>query len=128
MATMDLGIKGKAALILAASKGLGKACAMSLAREGCAVAIVARGEAELATTRDEIAPADGRHGIGLGGRRARPRRMPNASYIPCKNNSGRSDILVNNAGGPHNAHAFAGLSDEDWSAAINLNLMSAVRF
>ena len=56
---MDLGIDGKKALVCAASKGLGKACAMSLAREGAAVTIVARTAATVEAAADEIAKATG---------------------------------------------------------------------
>ena len=51
---MDLGIGGKSALVCAASKGLGKACAMSLAREGVAVTIVARTPETLGAAGEEI--------------------------------------------------------------------------
>jgi len=51
---MDLGIGGKSALVRAASKGLGKACAMSLAREGVAVTIVARTPETLGAAGEEI--------------------------------------------------------------------------
>ena len=51
---MDLGIKGKKAIVCAASKGLGRACAMSLAREGVEVVITARTAADLERTADEI--------------------------------------------------------------------------
>ena len=56
---MDLGIKGKSALICAASKGLGKGCAFSLAREGVNVTILARGREALEATADEIRKATG---------------------------------------------------------------------
>ena len=51
---MELGIRGKNALVCGASKGLGRACAMSLAREGCSVAIVARDREQLEKTAGEI--------------------------------------------------------------------------
>ena len=51
---MELGIRGKTALVGGASKGLGRACALSLAREGCSVTIVARNAAELDKTAAEI--------------------------------------------------------------------------
>ena len=56
---MDLGIKGKSALVCAASKGLGKGCAFSLAREGVNVTILARGREALEATADEIRKATG---------------------------------------------------------------------
>ena len=56
---MDLGLTGKTALVCAASKGLGRACAMSLAREGVAVTIVARTPGPLEATAEEIRAATG---------------------------------------------------------------------
>ncbi len=56
---MDFGIRGKQALVCAASKGLGRACAFALAREGVAITIVARGREALAATEAEIAAATG---------------------------------------------------------------------
>src|SRR5262245_19132691 len=52
--TMDLGLKGKKAIVCAASKGLGRACAMSLAREGVELVITARTAADLERTAEEI--------------------------------------------------------------------------
>ena len=56
---MDLGIRGKTALVCAASKGLGKGCAMSLAREGVDLVITARGAEALEATAAEIRKASG---------------------------------------------------------------------
>ncbi|MFM9887163.1 MAG: SDR family NAD(P)-dependent oxidoreductase, partial [Burkholderiales bacterium] len=51
---MDLGIRGKRAIVTGASKGLGRACAHSLVAEGVSIAIVARGEAELVRVAEEL--------------------------------------------------------------------------
>ncbi|MGH7279657.1 MAG: SDR family NAD(P)-dependent oxidoreductase, partial [Candidatus Rokuibacteriota bacterium] len=51
---MDLGLRGKAALVTAASKGMGRACAMGLAAEGARVAMCARTESDLRTAADEV--------------------------------------------------------------------------
>lgn len=56
---MDLGLKGKTALVVAASKGMGKACALGLAGEGARVAMCARGEASLNDTAAEVKRAAG---------------------------------------------------------------------
>ena len=64
---MDLGIKGKTALVCAASKGLGKGCAMSLAREGVNVVITARGKDALEATAEEIRKATGAKVIAVAG-------------------------------------------------------------
>ena len=56
---MDLGLKGRTAIVCASSRGLGKACALSLAREGVTLVINGRDEKVLAATRDEIVKATG---------------------------------------------------------------------
>ena len=56
---MDLGIKGRKAIVMASSQGLGKACALALAAEGCAVIINGRDAEKLEATRKEIAAATG---------------------------------------------------------------------
>ena len=74
---MDLGIRGKTALVCAASKGLGKGCATSLAREGVNLVITARGKEALEATADEIRSSLRRKGDGSGRRHhhaGRPRR------------------------------------------------------
>src|SRR5262249_45575098 len=90
---MDLGIKGKKAIVCAASKGLGKGCAQALAREGVEVVICARGAETLTATARELAAT----GVNVtpvvcdvtteGGRKA--------LLAACTN----PDILINNAGG-----------------------------
>src|SRR5581483_8086049 len=92
---MDLGIRGKTALVCAASKGLGKGCAASLAREGVNLVITARGAEALEATAEEIRK---RYGVKVtavagditteAGRAAALKACPSP------------DILVNNAGGP----------------------------
>ena len=92
---MDLGLKGRTAIICASSRGLGKACALSLAREGVAVVINGRDEKTLAATRDEIIKATGAKvtavaaDVGI-------REGQDALLAACPS----PDILVNNNGGP----------------------------
>ena len=122
---MDLGIKGKVALVAAASKGLGKAAAMELAREGARVVIAARGEQELRAAAAEIRGATGADVLPV------PTDVTKVADIEAlvgaaQRAFGDIDILVNNAGGPRPG-TFTDMSDEDWLAAINLNLMSTVR-
>jgi 3-oxoacyl-[acyl-carrier protein] reductase len=123
--SMNLGLKGKVALVAAASKGLGKAAAWALAQEGAQVVIAARGEAELRAAEQEI-----RQGTG-GQVRAVRADVSVAADIEALTQAamsafGRVDILVNNAGGPRPG-VFTDMTDEDWLGAINLNLMSAIR-
>jgi len=122
---MDLGIKGKRALVAAASKGLGKATALALAREGVDVCITARGTEALNAAAEEIRAATGRTVLAIasdvsdeGHIETLVQRVTEAM--------GGVDILVNNAGGPRPG-VFTDMSDADWLGAIELNLMSAVR-
>ena len=118
---MDLGLKGKKALVCAASKGLGKACAKALAREGVDVVIVARTAATLAAAAKEIrAAAPGVAVIEIAaditsdaGRQAALTACPNP------------DILVNNAGGPPPGD-FRDWSKEHWMAAVNNNMITPI--
>ncbi len=126
---MDLGLRGKVALVTAASKGLGRAAATALAAEGARVAICARGTAVEAAGREIQAAAaaagfDGpvlalRGDVGLQADVDRVVAETLAAY-------GRIDILVLNSGGPPPG-GFFDLKPQDWDTAVNLTLMSAVR-
>ena len=92
---MDLGIRGRIALVCAASKGLGKGCAMALAREGVELVITARGTEALEATAEEIRKATGAKVTAVPGDITTPEGRA-AALAACP----RPDILVNNAGGP----------------------------
>lgn len=122
---MDLGLKGKVALVTASSKGLGRACALALAQEGAKVAICARNGKLLKVTADEIATATGSELLAI------PADMTNSRDIEqvvkeTVKHFGKLHILVTNAGGPP-AGDFADFDDKQWQEAFNLTLMSAVR-
>jgi len=122
---MDLGLKGKVALVAAASKGIGKAIALELAREGCRVAICARGKEGLERTADEIRQATGQPVLAIQADLTRAediQRLVKATV----DEYGGIDILVTNAGGPPPG-PFETLSDEEWYKSVDLNLMSAIR-
>jgi 3-oxoacyl-[acyl-carrier protein] reductase len=112
---MDLELSGRVAMVAAASKGLGRACAEALAAEGCRVSICARGDvaavtaAELAVTADVSRPED----------LARWHAETEARLGPV-------DILVTNTGGPP-VGRFMDLDEGKWTAGIEGTLMSAVR-
>lgn len=122
---MDLGLKNKTALVLASSRGLGKATAMKLAEEGANVMIASRNESELQKTAQEI----------------RDKTKANVDYKVCNVMDREQiielvhetvtkfetiDILVNNTGGPP-AGNFDDFSDNDWMNAFELTLLSVIR-
>lgn len=122
---MDLGLKEKVSIVTGSSKGIGKAVARSLASEGSQVVLSARNEQELTRAADEIArhgprplaiPAD----LTVAADAARLIRETVARF-------GRIDVLVNNLGGPLHFVPFLELSDDDWRAELELDLLSAVR-
>ena len=91
---MDMGLKGKRAIVCAASKGLGRACAMALAREGVDVVITARGAEALEATAAEIRAATGVVVTAVAGDITTAEAQA-ATLAACP----APDILVNNAGG-----------------------------
>lgn len=122
---MDLELTGKVAIVCAASRGLGRAVAMALAREGAGVAICARSEGPLRETAEAIRRETGATVLPIA---ADVSSAADAERIVSQTVAelGGIDILVNNTGGPKSA-LFASLSDEDWREAIDSVLMSVVR-
>lgn len=122
---MDLGIKGKIALVTAASKGLGRACAEELAREGCRVAICARTLAEVERAAQEISQFARTEVVPFQTDVSKPGAV--AELLDgVRKKLGDPDILVSNAGGPPPT-TFATAKLEQFEEAFNLTLMSAVR-
>ncbi|MGH8720762.1 MAG: SDR family oxidoreductase [Burkholderiales bacterium] len=117
---MDLGIKGRNALVCAASKGLGKGCALALAREGVNLVITARGKEALEATAEEIRKATGAKVTAVAGDITTAEGRAQA-LAACPN----ADILVNNAGGPPPGD-FRGWSREDWIKAIDANMLTPI--
>ena len=121
---MDLGLKDLVALVTASSKGLGRATALQLAREGAKVAICARGQAALNAVQSEIA-ALGADVLAMPVDLTVPdasRRLVDATM----ERFGRLDIVIGNAGGPPPG-GFLALDEAAWEQAIQLTLMSFVR-
>jgi len=117
---MDLGIRGRTALVCAASKGLGRACAMSLAREGVDVTIMARGREALEKTAEDIRKASGVKVTALVADITTPEgRATVLAACP------QPDILVNNAGGPPPGD-FRNWSREDWIKAVDANMLTPI--
>src|SRR5699024_7799763 len=123
---MDLGLKDKSVIVLASSKGLGKATANQFASEGARVYLASRDEDALEKAAAEIREETGN---------------PNVAYSVCdiKNDDsikqlvakavrdyGSVDVLVNNAGGPP-AGTFDDVDDDAWQHAFELNLLRFIR-
>ena len=117
---MDLGIAGKKALVCAASKGLGRGCATSLAREGVNVTICSRTEADITRTADEISAATGAKVTAVACDITTPEGRDKALAA-----AGDVNILVNNAGGPPPGD-FRDWTPDDWHAAVNANMITAI--
>ena len=117
---MDLGIKDKKALVCAASKGLGKACAMSLARNGVDVVINSRTSSEFEATAAEIRAATGRAVTAVAADITTPEgRAKVLAACPAP------DILVNNAGGPPRGD-FREWNEAEWMKAVNGNMITPI--
>jgi 3-oxoacyl-[acyl-carrier protein] reductase len=122
---MELGLQGKVALVGGASKGIGKAVAMGLAREGCRVAICARNEPPLLQSAEEIRAETGVDVLAVTCDMARADDIERF-VAATVDRFGRLDIVVNNAGGPP-LGAFERHSDAAWQNALDQNFLSAVR-
>ncbi|MBZ9656125.1 SDR family oxidoreductase [Phyllobacterium lublinensis] len=117
---MDLGIRGKRAIVCASSKGLGRGVAEKLAEAGVDLTLNARTEETLRATANEIA---GKYGVKVqivaedvtteAGRQALLKAEP------------RADILINNAGGPP-AGVWSDWGEEEWLKAINNNMLTPI--
>src|SRR6202521_1633471 len=115
---MDLGLKGRRALVTAASKGLGRACAEALIAEGAATFISSRDPESIEATGKAINAA--------GWLAADVSKEPEALVEQARANLGGLDIVVVNAGGPPPG-TFESAPLERWGGAFQLTLMSAVR-
>ena len=117
---MDLGLKGKVAVVTGGSRGIGRSICLGLAAEGCDVAFCARGEETLRATEAELRAK----GVRV---YAAPVDVMKAGEVEAfvdatARELGRLDVLVNNAGGSRPAD-----DDTAWEESVNLNLLSAVR-
>ena len=117
---MELGLEGRRAIVCAASKGLGRACAMALAAEGVAVTITARTADVLEQTADDIRRATGATVDTAAGDIATDDGRA-AALAACP----EPDILVNNAGGPPPGD-FRNWDSADWHAAVDANMVAPI--
>jgi len=122
---MDLGLKGRAALVAGASKGIGRACARALAGEGARVAICARSADELGRTAEAIRAETGGEVLAIPADVREPAEV-RALVARTVQAFGTLEILVTNAGGPPPG-LFDQMTDADWQAAFELNFLSTVR-
>jgi 3-oxoacyl-[acyl-carrier protein] reductase len=117
---MDFGIRGKTALVCAASRGLGRGCAMALAREGVEIVITARGREALEETAAEIRAETGVKVTPVTGDITTPEgRAAALAALPSP------DILVNNAGGPPPGD-FRNWDRDAWIAALDGNMLTPI--
>jgi 3-oxoacyl-[acyl-carrier protein] reductase len=117
---MDLSIAGRSALVCASSKGLGRACAFSLAREGATVTMVARGAEALEAAADEIRRDTGARVLTVAADITTPEGRA-AALTVC----GAPDILVTNAGGPKPGD-FRDWDRDAWIAALDANMLTPI--
>jgi 3-oxoacyl-[acyl-carrier protein] reductase len=123
---MDFGLRGKVAIVAAASKGLGFAVAKELSHEGCEVSICARNSADLEKAAGKIRDLTGR-GVFAQALDVTDYSAVQRFVSEVARRYGRVDICVTNAGGPP-SKKFVDISIEEWRTAIDLTLMSAVYF
>ncbi len=117
---MDLGIAGKKALVCAASKGLGKGCALALAQDGAELVILARGKEALEATAAEIRTKTGAKVTTVACDITTPDGRK-AALAACP----RPDILINNAGGPPPGD-FREWDREIWIKALDANMLTPI--
>jgi len=117
---MDLGIEGRRALVCAASEGLGKACAMSLAMNGVDVTITGRTSEKLAAAKADIEAKSGRRVTTVAGDIATDGGRADA-LAACSD----PDILINNAGGPPPGD-FRDWTRDDWIKALDANMLTPI--
>ncbi len=118
---MDLGLKGRWALVCAASKGLGRGCAEALVGEGANVVITARGEADLQAAADALRALN----AGVEVRAVAGDITTEAGRAAALAACPQVDILINNAGGPPPGD-FRDWEREQWLAALDANMLAPI--
>jgi 3-oxoacyl-[acyl-carrier protein] reductase len=123
---VDLGLNGRVAIVAASSKGLGKASALALAREGARVTICARTEADLEAAAQDIRGETHAEVLPVTADLTNAEDI-NKVVAATVERFGGVDVLVNNSGGPPPGK-FPDLTDDDWRAAFDIVTLSFVRF
>jgi 3-oxoacyl-[acyl-carrier protein] reductase len=118
---MDLGLKGKVAIVGGASKGLGRACAQALAEEGANLAICSRSQSDLEQAAGEIRSSTGVDVLACAGDLDRNETIRDLVAATVEH-FGRLDVLVSNSGGPPLAYAQTA-TEEQWATAVQRSLL-----
>lgn len=121
---MDLGLKGKVAIVAASSRGLGRAVAEELAAEGASLILCARNGPALAETVNTIIRQTGADVLAVTGDVAVASDVSRIVALGTER-FGQIDILVTNAGGPP-AGTFESITAEQWEEAVRLTLFSVI--
>jgi 3-oxoacyl-[acyl-carrier protein] reductase len=123
---MDLGIKGRVALITGASDGMGRGIALAFAREGVDLAICARSEHLLQQVAEEART----HGVSVFAERVdvTDERQVMAMVEAARQELGKIDILVHCVGGSTKIGPLVEIADKDWISSLDLNMLSGIRF
>lgn len=121
---MDLGLRGKIALVAAASRGLGRAVAEELAAEGASLVMCARGKEALDEACESVRNTSGVDVVGVAADVSRPDDVTRLVRAAIDRFS-RVDILVTNAGGPPSGR-FESLGPDTWDEAVRVTLLSTV--
>jgi 3-oxoacyl-[acyl-carrier protein] reductase len=121
---VDLGLRGKIALVTGASRGLGRAIAEELAAEGASLVMCARGQEALTEASEAVRAASGVDVLGVPADVSRSQDVSRL-VLSAIARFGRIDILVTNAGGPPSG-PFESLGPDKWEKAVQVTLLSAV--
>ena len=122
---MDLGLKDKRAFVAGSSRGLGYATALTLAREGCRVAVNSRDEQKVKAAAEQIANETGTQAFGVAGD-VSDAATAETLIKSTVESLGGLDILITNAGGPP-AGSFEIFDEETWQKAVDTSFISHVR-
>lgn len=122
---MDLGLKDKRAFVAGSSRGLGYATALTLAREGCKVALNSRDEEKVKAAAEKINKETGTQAYGVAGDVGEA-FAADGLIRSAADSLGGLDILITNAGGPP-AGSFEIFDEETWQKAVDVSFLSHVR-
>jgi 3-oxoacyl-[acyl-carrier protein] reductase len=122
---MNLELNNRVAMVAAASKGLGRACALALAKEGCRISICSRSAESLEIARAEIAAHAPKDTLAVTADVASAADLE-MWYQQTVERFGQVDILVTNTGGPP-VKRFQELTDDQWQSGVESTLMNVIR-